>query len=166
MFGVLARVEHDLHRDALHHLHVVARGVFRRQQAEARAGGARDTVDCAAELPAAKGIHFQFYLLPGAHLRELVFLVIRHHPEVVCGDQGQQGRPRLDNLPRLDALLANDAADRRTDDGALHVQFRGRDGGLHLRHLGRRGRGAGAGRGHLLRPRFGGLDFGFHARRP
>ena len=45
-------VEHDLHRDALHDLHVVAGGVLRRQQAEARAGRGGDAVDLAGELAA------------------------------------------------------------------------------------------------------------------
>ena len=39
--------EDDLHRNALHDFHVVAGGVFRRQQAEARAAGAGDAVDLA-----------------------------------------------------------------------------------------------------------------------
>ena len=41
VLGILARLEHDLHRHALHDLDEVAGGVLRRQQAEARAGGAR-----------------------------------------------------------------------------------------------------------------------------
>ena len=42
-------VEDDLHRDALHHLDEVAGGVFRRQQAQARAGGAGDGIDVAVD---------------------------------------------------------------------------------------------------------------------
>ena len=47
MLGILTRVEHDLHGHALHDLHEVAGRVFRRQQAEARAGRAGDAVDLA-----------------------------------------------------------------------------------------------------------------------
>src|SRR6266446_3707373 len=42
---VLARLEHDLHRYALHNFDVVAGGVFRWQQAEARSTGAGDGID-------------------------------------------------------------------------------------------------------------------------
>ena len=46
----LARVELDAHGDALHHLHVVARRVLRREDAEARAGGAADALDRAVQV--------------------------------------------------------------------------------------------------------------------
>src|SRR5512139_1711046 len=44
VLGVLSFLEHDLHRDPLHDLHVVAGGVFGRQQAEPRPGRGRDAV--------------------------------------------------------------------------------------------------------------------------
>src|ERR1700730_15226909 len=44
VIAVLSLIEDDFYGDALHHLHVIARGVFRRQQAGARAAGAGDAI--------------------------------------------------------------------------------------------------------------------------
>src|SRR3974377_1290404 len=38
------RIEHDLYRNALHHFHVVARRIFRRQQAQHRSRGPRERI--------------------------------------------------------------------------------------------------------------------------
>src|SRR5262245_58995896 len=54
---ILTGVEHDLHRNALHDLHEIPGGVFRRQQAEARAGGRRDAVHVAVEGLASVRVH-------------------------------------------------------------------------------------------------------------
>ena len=45
--SVVAGVERDLDRDALHHLGEIAGGVVRRQQREFLAAGGRDAVDVA-----------------------------------------------------------------------------------------------------------------------
>ena len=57
-----ARVEIDADRNALHHLHVVAGRILRREQAEARAGGAADARNVAVILPLV-GIHAEPHLL-------------------------------------------------------------------------------------------------------
>ena len=38
----MARIEHDLHRDALHHFGEVSSGIIRRQKSELRSTGGRD----------------------------------------------------------------------------------------------------------------------------
>src|ERR1700692_1852235 len=60
------RIENDLYGNALHNLHVVAGGVFRRQQAQHRARCAGDGIDMAAKC-AAVGIDLYFRFLPGLH---------------------------------------------------------------------------------------------------
>src|SRR5258708_21028019 len=47
--GIQRIVEHDLDWNALHHLDVVSRGIFRRQQAEGGAAAALEAVDMAVE---------------------------------------------------------------------------------------------------------------------
>ena len=47
MIVVRAGIEDNLHRYALHNLHIVSRGILGRQKAEAGAAGAGDTVDFA-----------------------------------------------------------------------------------------------------------------------
>src|SRR5471030_2189979 len=44
MIRILSHVQHDLDRHALDNFHEISGRVFRRQQAEPRAGGGRDTV--------------------------------------------------------------------------------------------------------------------------
>ena len=58
VLGILPRFEHDLDRHALHDLHVVAGGVFWRQQAEARPGRRGDAVDLALEFASAVRVDF------------------------------------------------------------------------------------------------------------
>ena len=49
-------VEHDLHRHALHDLHVIAGGVLRRQDAEGLARAALDGIDMAVHVSAGAGV--------------------------------------------------------------------------------------------------------------
>ena len=76
MILVLARIEHDLHGNALHHLHVIAGGVFRRQQAEARAAGAGDAIHVPFDIRG-EGVHGDGHALARPHVFELRFLEIR-----------------------------------------------------------------------------------------
>src|SRR3954469_14147476 len=50
---ILPGVEHDLHRDALNDFDEIAGRIFRRQQAEARAGCGRDALHVSVEFLAA-----------------------------------------------------------------------------------------------------------------
>src|SRR5512139_622612 len=62
---VCSLIEADLDRDALDHLHVVARGVLGGKEREADAGAGHDAVDPAAERPAREGVHGDADLLAG-----------------------------------------------------------------------------------------------------
>ncbi len=79
MIRILAGIEGDAHRDALHYLHVVAGGVFRRQKTEFRAAGSGDTLDGAGVI-AAVGVDRKLHLLTHAHFLELGLLEIRGDP--------------------------------------------------------------------------------------
>ena len=73
MIVVRARIEHDLDRDALHYFHVISRGVFRRQQAEAGAAGSGNAVDLAV-VGSAIGVDFDGDALANSSFAEAAFL--------------------------------------------------------------------------------------------
>src|SRR5260370_11683758 len=76
------RVQHDLHRYALHYLYVIAGRVFRRQQAQHGSRRARNRVHAPAKrLPVRVHLHFRF--LTGLHISQLLLLEIRGHPYVL-----------------------------------------------------------------------------------
>ena len=111
------RLEHDLHRHALHDLHEVAGRVLRRQQAEARAGRAGDAVD----VPVNSRPPYASTLIrrrwPGRMSRQLRFLEVRRHPDIVelerapaaAGRPARPARPRRVfrlTMPRAGAFTA------------------------------------------------------------
>src|SRR5262245_33402249 len=57
--AVLPRINHDLHRNSLHNLDVIAGGIFRRKQTEKRAGRSGNAVDMAGVVSAV-GIDIEF----------------------------------------------------------------------------------------------------------
>src|SRR5580692_10706517 len=80
MLWVLAGVELDSHRQALHHLHVVAGCILRGQQAEAIATRAGQVPDV-ARVVAAEGIDVDCDFLAAMHPGELRLLEVRSHPD-------------------------------------------------------------------------------------
>ena len=82
MIVVLARIEDDLHRNALHDFHIVASRILRRQQAEARAAGAGDAIHFAVVFSAV-GVDFNRDALADLHFAELRLFEIRGDPDVV-----------------------------------------------------------------------------------
>ncbi len=88
VIAVLSWIENDLYRDALHHFHVISRGVFRRQQAGARAAGAGNAVHVAS-VGAAVGVHLNFRGLSRAHVFQLSFFVIGSDPDFVEWNDGE-----------------------------------------------------------------------------
>src|SRR4029079_13986723 len=133
MVGVLPGLEIDLYRDALHHLHEVAGRVLRRQQAELGAGRRGDAVDVALELAAAERVHFDRGLLAGTHRLQLRLLEVGGDPDLLEIDDRPQRLSRLDDLPRLDRLAADDAGAGGLDGGVFEVQLRLLQRGLGLR---------------------------------
>src|SRR5262245_44064123 len=70
MIAVRARLEHDLHGNTLHYLHVVAGGVLGRQQTEERTGGTCDAVHMSV-VCASAGINGESNPLTVFHVLEL-----------------------------------------------------------------------------------------------
>ena len=142
MIRILARLEDDLHRHALHHLHVVAGGVLGRQQAELRAGRRRDAVDVPLERPcrrARRRRRSAFW--PGRIVRELRLLEVRGDPDVARDRRapaaaGPAGPP----VPARPIFRLTTPAVGRLDGGVLEVQLRLRQRGFRLLHA-RLGRG-------------------------
>ena len=80
-FDVGALIERDLDRHALHHLHIIAGGVFRRQQAERGAAAGLDAVDVAGEGPAER-VDLDVDGLSDLHVGELQLLEIGGDPDI------------------------------------------------------------------------------------
>ena len=119
VIAVLAWFENDLYRDALHYFHVIARGIFGRQQASARAAGAGDAVHVAF-VGAAVGVHLDFSGLAGAHVFQLRFLVIGGDPDFVERDDGEQLLAGL-HVHSDFGVFADHAVHRRDDFRVLKI---------------------------------------------
>ena len=103
VIGILAGFEHDLDRHALHDLHVVAGGVFGRQQAELRAGRGGDAVDVALERAAAERVDVDRHPLARAASRfSCVSLKLAVTQTSSCGDEREKrlSRPARPGRPR------------------------------------------------------------------
>src|SRR5262249_54182901 len=101
MLRILTGIQHDFYGHALDHLHEVTRRILRRQQAEARAGGAGDRIDLSFEIAAAKRVDVERRALTGPHALQLRLLVIRDHPDVVELHDGRSGCPCATTCPTL-----------------------------------------------------------------
>jgi hypothetical protein len=102
MFGVLTVVEHDLDRNPLHYLDVIARRILGWQQAvegPARAGNIKNVT----VVGSAVGVYGYSGGLTRAHVPQLRFFEIRCHPDVltVQGDDSHQLLPYRDVLANL-----------------------------------------------------------------
>src|SRR5690606_26510420 len=106
--GVLL-VHGDLHRDALHHLGEVARGVIRRQQAELGTGGGEQAIDAPVHRLPTEGSEGQGHLLARGHALDLRFRDVPRLAEVLARHKGQQMVARLHVLADPHAALADRA---------------------------------------------------------
>src|SRR5271156_6498479 len=88
VIAVLSFIENDFHGDALDNFHVISGGIFRWQQAGARAAGAGDAVHVTL-IRAAVGVHFNFGGLIGAHVFQLGFFVVGGDPNFVERNDGE-----------------------------------------------------------------------------
>src|SRR5271163_5136532 len=88
VIAVLSLIENDFYGDALDDFHVIAGGVFGRQQAGARAAGAGDAVHVAA-VGAAVGVHLDFRGLALAHRFQLRFFVVGGDPNIGERNDGE-----------------------------------------------------------------------------
>ena len=119
MVIVRAWIQHDLHGQTLHNLHVVAGRILRRKQAESRAARAGDTV----HLPfvfSAVGVHRNLNRLPRAHVPQLSFFEICGDPHVFERHDRQQLLSRLHVHSYL-YVLVYDAGDGRNDRAVLQI---------------------------------------------
>ena len=123
MLGELLAIERDPHRHALHHLDPVAARVLRRQQRECASRAGAEAGDAPMEGDgAAVGIGLQRHRLPGAQVRELVFLEVRVDPHVLERGDGHQHAPRRDALADLHRAPRDKARGRRGELGARESQ--------------------------------------------
>ena len=71
----------------------------------------------------AVGVNLNADRLTDSHVSQLGLLVIRRHPHLIQVDYGKQWLSGLDDLARLDRLLAHGAGDGRANGGVLQFQF-------------------------------------------
>ena len=121
LLDLLEIVEDDLHGHALHDLHVVARGVLRRQEAEAGAAAALEAIDVGRKLDAGVRVDGHGHGLSGLHLGQLRLLEVGDHPNVRI-DQGQQRLTDLHVRADLDALAGDVPGNRGIDFRVGEVQ--------------------------------------------
>src|SRR5579875_1089944 len=122
-------VDEDAHRDALRHLHEVARRVLRRDEAERVLRRRRDRGHVPVERGALVGVDRDVDGLSDAHVAELRLFVVRG--DVRAGDRHDRHErlPRRNGGADLDVLLADDPVDRRADHRVAEPVF----GRLELR---------------------------------
>src|SRR5215469_15589377 len=117
MILVLAGIDIDAHRNALHDFHVIAGRIFRREQAETGARSPPYALHFSVVL-AAISIHAERHLLPRLHAAQLGFFEIGSHPKIVHRHQRHQLLSRRDVVAHFHGFLADDSAHRR-DNGAV-----------------------------------------------
>src|SRR5207247_6655084 len=86
---VLSRVKDDFYRNPLHDFDVVARGIFRRKQAEKRTGRSGDAVDVAFVAPSI-GIGIKNHRLARSDVPKLRLFEISGDPDVLERNHCQQ----------------------------------------------------------------------------
>src|SRR5258708_12094592 len=136
MLRVLIAIEANPHREPLNDFDKVAAGVFRRQEAEQRSGGAREVLD-RSSVVATERINMNVHRLARAHVFEMGFLEVRRHPDIVNGNDGKQTLSWLNPLAEFDGFASNDTPDRSVDLRIAKIQFRGAYigfGSLHFTH--------------------------------
>ena len=131
------RVDGEAHRQALHHLDPIAGGIFRRQQGETRTGAWAGAFDLAGEFFARIGIDRKFRRLSGMDVAQVGFLEIGFHPDVLVGNQREQGGGGFDIAADLYLLdFGDDAVNRRAHHGVAEIKPGPVQGRLRLTHAG------------------------------
>ena len=122
LFG-FSRIENDLHRNTLHNFHIIAGGVFRRQQAEQRAAGPGNAFHLAF-IFFAVGVDRNGDALSRPHFAQLVLFEIGRDPDVVKVDDLHQLLPDGNVLPDFHGAIADDSIHRRDNLCVLQIQLR------------------------------------------
>ena len=160
MFLGFSGIKSDLYRNALHHLDVVAGGIFRWKQAEKRPAGSSDALHVSVVLLPVS-VHRDGRPLSWPHVAQLAFLEVGGHPDVVQVNDLHQFLADLHILANFNCPVTHDSADRSNHVGVLQVQRGLFQFSFLLLGLGQGGLGAGANRGHLLRRGPCGAQIGF-----
>src|ERR1700726_72493 len=119
---LLLLIEHDLHRHPLHHFHIVARGIFRRQQTERRSAASLNAVNASVQFEARVSVHRNSDWLSRPHTAQLRFLEIGDYPNS-RRDKCHQCLPYLQVISDSNCLLSHIAVYRRFDFGVAKVEF-------------------------------------------
>src|SRR5258708_7679531 len=99
-FLLRGRIQHDLHRYPLHHLHVISRRVFRRQQAKHGSRRPGNRIHAPADCPSFR-TPLPFCSLPALLVPQLLLFEFPRPPPVLQRPTPQQPFPRLHDLSRL-----------------------------------------------------------------
>src|SRR5260370_18279262 len=134
MLRVLIAIETNPHWKPLNYFDKVAAGIFRRQKAEQRSGGARKVLD-RTSVVATERINMNVHGLTRAHVFELSFLEVRRHPDIVKGNDGKQTLSSLNPLAEFDGFASNATTDRSVDFGKPQIEFIRSNIRLALAHL-------------------------------
>src|SRR6266849_5443468 len=149
MLRILVGIETNPHWKPLNYFDKVAAGIFRRQKAEQRSGGAREILD-RPSVVATERINMNVHGLTRAHVFELSFFEVCRHPDIVNGNDGKQTLSWLNPLAEFDGFAAYDAADGGIDFRIAKIEFRSPYIRLRLIHLAHAGIRFGPGIAHLL----------------
>src|SRR5229473_6027750 len=134
MLRILVGIETNPHWKPLHYFDKVAAGIFRRQKAEQRSGGAREILD-RPSVVATERINMNVHGLTRAHVFELSFFEVCRHPDIVNGNDGKQTLSWLNPLAEFDGFASNDTTDRSVDFGIAQIEFSRPNIRLGLAHL-------------------------------
>jgi hypothetical protein len=120
--ALVAGVETNAQRDALHDLHPVAAGVLRGQQRELLRRRRADALDGAVPFQVRIGVHRHRDRLPGTHIGQLRLFRIRVDPDVIRGDEIEGGHRGLQVLAGRDrGHIGHDAGERRLHDRVVEL---------------------------------------------
>src|ERR1700760_1019929 len=108
---VLSLIQSDAHRQALYHLHIISRGIFRRKQTSARARSARHALDISV-IFSAVGVDADVYLLSRVHLFELRLFEVCSDPNIFRLTDDEQLLARLYSLSDFHGFVRHNSADR------------------------------------------------------
>src|SRR5262249_52296941 len=114
----------DPHRQTLDNLHVIARGVLRRQQSQGLASPHGEARDSTFELaPATVHVDLAVYPLADAQVRELSLLEVGVDPDLRDRSDGHQALSYGDVVARIDVAARHHAVDLADDIAVAEVQF-------------------------------------------
>src|SRR6202008_3632351 len=113
--------------NTLDNFDIISRGVFRRQKAEHRAGGASDGIDVAGK-GFAVGVGLDVSLLSGLHVAQRGLFEIGSDPNALERHDDEKALACLNNLAVFDGLVRGHAVDRSNYIAVTEIEL----GGIEL----------------------------------